>query len=64
MTDGTGDWVLEPREVPEALTEDFQAEPYRDPWADTIAQRLDTAMRERLDAFFHMGSGIGDVRDD
>lgn len=55
------DWVVDPKPVPVELTEDFEAEPYRDPFADTIAQRLDAAMRERLEAFKLLGSGLGDV---
>jgi len=56
----TTDWVPEPREVPVELTEEFKAEPYRDPWSVPIMERLDSSMRERLEAFKLMGAGIGD----
>ena len=56
-----GDWQAERRPVPDALLEDFEAEPYRDPFADTISQRLDSVMRERLEAFKLIGSGLGDA---
>lgn len=55
----TTDWQVEPRPVPEALQEGFEAPPYVDPW-NSISQRLDSAMRERLEAFKLMGSGLGD----
>jgi hypothetical protein len=57
----TTEWVPEARPVPVELTEEFEAEPYRDPFADTIAQRLDAAMREKLEAFKLLGGGVGDV---
>ena len=54
------DWVVDPRPVPEALQKDFEAEPYADPW-NSVGERLDKAMRERLEAFKLLGSGLGDV---
>lgn len=60
MTDA---WVPEKRPVPEELTEDFQAPPYRAPLSTPVMERLDHAMRERLEAFKLMGSGLGDAGD-
>lgn len=53
------EWVVEPKPVPVELTEDFKAAPFEDPW-NSIGERLDKAMRERLEAFKLMGSGLGD----
>lgn len=55
-TDGQVDWVPDPRPVPEALTPEFQAEPYTDPW-NSIMERLDHATRAELRLLY---SGIGD----
>lgn len=47
-TDG---WIAEPHAIPVELTPDFEAQPYTPPaprtWA-TVADQLDTAMRDRL----------------
>lgn len=50
------DWVPDPRPVPEALTADFHAEPYQDPW-NSIMERIDNATLADLKLLF---SGIGD----
>lgn len=60
MTTMTDSWVPEARPVPEALQEGFEAPPYVDPW-NSVGERLDKAMRERLEAFKLLGGGIGDV---
>lgn len=53
------DWVVDPKPVPAELQEGYQAPPFEDPW-NSVGERLDKAMRERLEAFKLMGSGIGD----
>lgn len=45
MTDA---WIPEPRPVPEALKEDFQAKTYNDPFLGSILDRFDNATREQL----------------
>ena len=45
------DWVPDPRPTPEALTPDFKAEPYTDPW-NSIMERLDNATQKELLALF------------
>jgi hypothetical protein len=52
------DWQVEPRETPEALKPGFQAERYTDPW-NSISERLDSAMRQRLEAFKLLGAAVG-----
>jgi len=50
------DWQPDPRDTPEALTPDFQAVRYTDPW-NSIMERLDNATREQVRLLY---SGIGD----
>jgi hypothetical protein len=43
-------WRVEPREVPEALTDTFTAKPYRDPFLVPILEKLDQASLHQLSA--------------
>ncbi len=44
----TTDWAPEPREIPEELTDTYQAAPYRDPFMVPILEKLNTADRDAL----------------
>ena len=51
MSDNNG-WVVEPRPAPPELAENYQANPYRDPFMVTIQEKIGAAKREELMALF------------
>ncbi len=51
------DWVVTPRETPEALRPEFHAEPYNDPFLGRLIDRFDGATVEQLMAMARGGVG-------